>query len=83
MRFVLLQMCSFHQEVPATGSVLCEAFLKARDGTFSRLPVQTQGKLSSEGRQLVGESLGVLLDCSTAAKQTALSGELSNLLLFS
>lgn len=81
--FILMEMCSFHQEVPATGSVLCEALLKARDGTFGRMPMQTQGKLSSEGRQLVGESLGVLLACSTAAKQTALSGELSNLLLLS
>ena len=69
------------QEAPPTGSILCEALLKCCDWTFSRIPVQTQSKLNAEGRQLVGESLGILLACSTAAKQTALSGKLSTFLL--
>jgi len=57
----------------ATGSILCEALLKAYDGTVSRALVQTE--LGADKRQLIGDSLGMLLACSTAAKQTALKGK--------
>ena len=54
----------------ATGSILSEALLNAYDGTVSGA-TQDDG---AEERQLIGDSLGVLLACSTAAKQTALKG---------
>lgn len=63
----------------ATGSILCEALLKAYDGTVSGTLVQTE--LGAEERQLIGDSLGVLLACSTAAKQAALKGKFNTHLL--
>ena len=61
----------------ATGSILCEALLNAYDGIVGGA-TQDEG---AEERQLIGDSLGVLLACSTAAKQTALKGKFTTQLL--
>ena len=54
--------------------MLCEALLKAYDGTLDG--ECRQGGLVAKNRQLISETLGVLLACSASAKQSALKCKL-------
>ena len=50
--------------------MLCEALLKAYDGAVGR--EHRRGGMAAKHEQLISVALGILLACSTSAKQSAL-----------